>query len=351
MRPRPEPMADEQGQDSFLDVVANMVGILIILVMVVGVRAGQAPIELDESPAETSPSPDLQPPSPQRGAGYEKELAEKLARARAHAEQLRAEVKRAHQQAQRIERESEAKDAERTRLATVRRAVELDIEAQQAAMDERSRRDFQLRTAFAHAHQQLEGLLEQQRGIESRPGKVVKVQNLPTPLSKPVFDSQEVHFHLRGGRVVYVPFDELAEEFLQVARNDVRNAPDQPGARLVKEVGPIGGFRLRYQLRTVNMPGQGNRVLPIRWELIPVADDLGEPIDQALQAGSRFRNTLAALPEGNQNVTIWAYEDSFAELRRLKAELHSLGYPTAVWPRKLDQPITASPFGSKSAAQ
>ena len=33
---------DIPDQDSFLDVMANIVGILIILVMVVGVRAGQA---------------------------------------------------------------------------------------------------------------------------------------------------------------------------------------------------------------------------------------------------------------------------------------------------------------------
>ena len=37
--------AAEPGQDSFLDIVANLVGILIILVMVVGVRAKDALLE------------------------------------------------------------------------------------------------------------------------------------------------------------------------------------------------------------------------------------------------------------------------------------------------------------------
>ena len=36
---------DEPGQDSFLDIVANLVGILIILVMVIGVRAKGAWVE------------------------------------------------------------------------------------------------------------------------------------------------------------------------------------------------------------------------------------------------------------------------------------------------------------------
>ena len=45
MRRRARQIADEPGQDSFLDIVANLVGILIILVMIVGLeflfRAGK----------------------------------------------------------------------------------------------------------------------------------------------------------------------------------------------------------------------------------------------------------------------------------------------------------------------
>ncbi|MEE3364827.1 MAG: hypothetical protein VX304_04215, partial [Planctomycetota bacterium] len=41
------------GDDSFLDIVANIVGILIILIVVAGVRASRAPVEL---PAESSQS-------------------------------------------------------------------------------------------------------------------------------------------------------------------------------------------------------------------------------------------------------------------------------------------------------
>ena len=37
------------GDDSFLDIVANIVGILIILIVVAGVRASRAPIEVPET--------------------------------------------------------------------------------------------------------------------------------------------------------------------------------------------------------------------------------------------------------------------------------------------------------------
>ncbi|MEO8494622.1 MAG: hypothetical protein ABI614_06105, partial [Planctomycetota bacterium] len=42
MTRRKPPVVEAPGQDSFLDVVANLVGILIILVMVIGVRAKDA---------------------------------------------------------------------------------------------------------------------------------------------------------------------------------------------------------------------------------------------------------------------------------------------------------------------
>ncbi|MCG8584461.1 MAG: hypothetical protein MI757_07100, partial [Pirellulales bacterium] len=46
------------GNDSFLDIVANIVGILIILVMVVGVRVKHAPpLSISELPTAEEPAP------------------------------------------------------------------------------------------------------------------------------------------------------------------------------------------------------------------------------------------------------------------------------------------------------
>ena len=54
-RPR-EDQAEAPGQDSFLDVVANLVGILIILVMVVGAQAGRG-LSAREATQHSTPSP------------------------------------------------------------------------------------------------------------------------------------------------------------------------------------------------------------------------------------------------------------------------------------------------------
>ena len=55
------------GSDSFLDVVANIVGILIILIVIAGVRVGQAPVSSRSSVApsipDSVPVDDLAPPA------------------------------------------------------------------------------------------------------------------------------------------------------------------------------------------------------------------------------------------------------------------------------------------------
>ena len=48
------------GSDSFLDVVTNMVGILIVLVMVVGVRIKHAPATSALAPATSVPPEQIQ---------------------------------------------------------------------------------------------------------------------------------------------------------------------------------------------------------------------------------------------------------------------------------------------------
>ena len=54
------------GDDSFLDIVANIVGILIILIVVAGVRASRAPVEFPETATdepEPPPTEVVTPPS------------------------------------------------------------------------------------------------------------------------------------------------------------------------------------------------------------------------------------------------------------------------------------------------
>ena len=50
MRPDRYHQEEDSGQDSFLDVVANVVGVLIILVMLVGMQASQGLLVAEAEP-------------------------------------------------------------------------------------------------------------------------------------------------------------------------------------------------------------------------------------------------------------------------------------------------------------
>ena len=82
----------------------------------------------------------------------------------------------------------------------------------------------------------------------------------------------------------------------------------------------------------------------------PGGADVGEPVEVALAAASRFRATLGrARPD--TTITLWCYPDSFAAYRQVREELHRLGIATAGRPLPDNAPIGGSTEGSKSVVQ
>jgi hypothetical protein len=339
---RNRPTADDSpGQDSFLDVVANMVGILIILVTVVGVRAGQAPVD--------APSPEpLEPADPQARA--------QLAAARSAATSLEAEVHAVNADSTALRDEIAARRAERNRLATFIAAVKAELEGRRSALSAAGQRDFDLERSLVDARAKLQQLERQRADLAHAQPTSVQVQNLPTPIAKTVH-GKEIHLQLRGGRLAIIPLEELLEEFQETARHKVYKLQSQN--EVVDTVGPLGGFRLRYTLGRfdLSMDDQmstgrsGSVVKLVRWDLLPVSSTLGEPIDDALAEQSSLRRLLATLNPSADTITVWTYPDSFSAFRRLKAELHAMRFATAGRPLPIGQPIGGSPEGTRSAAQ
>ncbi len=325
---RPAPQAPEAaGQDSFLDIVANMVGILIILVMVVGVRAGQAKVETPP-PAAAIPAP---PP------------AESLDQIRAQAVSLASEIHEINAQSKHMQRTIAARRLQQEKLATLIAAVKEELAARRAKLDSDQQQQYDLRRSLAEAQLQLEQLQRARAGLETMQPETIEVQNLPTPISKTVH-GRELHFQLRGGRITFIPLDALLDKFKSEAPDKIWRLKNQ--SRVSDLVGPIDGFRLRYQLEQ-----KGPIVRLVLWELLPVSDSLGEPVDVALASGSRLRYVLDGLDRSRTTLTIWTYPDSFDAFRQLKAELHAQGFATAGRPLPAGQPIGGSPDGSRSAAQ
>lgn len=313
------------GTDSFLDVITNFVGILIILVMVVGERARQAPLPEAPRPAQ-----------------------EELEAARAEGSAVEDDVRRIANQMKIVHSEMAARTFERDQVQTLITAVEHDLSERRAALDEASREQYDLQREGALAEDELARLKQQRRQAESTDApETITVESYPTPIGKTV-DGKEAHFQLLGGRLTFVPFEALLDRLKATMREYV--ARMNSSAEIADTLGPIGGFRLRYAIERFDTP-QGSFLQVAHVELLPVSNQLGESIDAALAPGSRFREKLEMMSPRQYAITVWTYPDSFGEFRKLKKELYQRGYAVAGRPLPDGMPIGASPHGSKSSAE
>ncbi|MEQ8788969.1 MAG: hypothetical protein RIC55_21840 [Pirellulaceae bacterium] len=341
-RPRGEELDNAPGQDSFLDIVANLVGILIILVMVVGVRAQDALIkgaaEVDDNSAQLDELEAKARAEQQTAESVERNINLELA-ARLQAEQ----------------REVAARRAERDQLLTVITAAEHLLGEKRGELDNVGQASFDLNRQVEQARNQLRVLENSRRVAQNSTAPPAVVEHRPTPMAKTVF-GQEICFRLMRGRLAYVPKDELEELF----KGDVpRKAYKLRESPVVTEtIGPIRGFRLRYTLKMQGYEEDNGfnsvtRQGPVfdHYDLIAESDRIGEPFEVALRPDSLFRRELARVDPQTTTVTVWVYPDSYGQFRQLKDELYQLGFLTASWPMPEGELISAGPNGHRSVVQ
>ncbi len=201
----------------------------------------------------------------------------------------------------------------------------------------------------------LDDLTRRRQTVENYRAQPVVIRHLPTPLAKTVFGKEE-HFRLLGGRIVYVPMNELVAKLRAEWRQKIWKLKNAPS--ITETIGPVRGFRMRYTLRHAQHVTQTSAGMVRQsvieldgFELVQAAGDLGEPIDEALAPGSAFRSILAGSDPQQTTVTIWTYPDSFDAFRRVKQDLYKLGFLTAGRPMPDGMPIGGSPQGSKSSAE
>lgn len=324
----------EFGSESFLDVVANVVGILIILVMIVGMRIQRSMVETIET---ANTVPDILAPL--------SELRSMEGDLRTLTDQALAMI------GSMMERE-----AEQQHLATAAAEAKRELEQRRRALSEQSQQQFDARRQLAEA-QSLANQLQRDLESASQAKRSVTVQSYPTPLARMV-DGKEAHFQLKSGRIAYIPLQELLARLKSDGSAQLWKLKDLPEATAT--VGPVGGFRLRYTLQRVDVPMDdqmaGRRTVGSfaqlsQYTLIPSDNMVGETLEDALGPQSELRTALTKHSARDTTVTLWTYPDSFNEFRQLKKELYQLGYAIAGRPLPPDTPIGGSPRGSKSAAQ
>jgi len=326
------------GQDSFLDTLTNMVGVLIVLVMLVSLRAKNAPALMSI-------------PGPERQAA-DRELKQALATQAA----LRHEVLETAAKIRQIELARRTRLVERSRLALMASAAEKMIDQRRKELEAGARAEYDRRRQLAASQAQL-AELESQIELASRlPKETVRLESYPTPISRTVH-GPELHLQLRGGRITVLPWDEILEALKTEFQRSLNRMHTQ--SELTSKIGPIGGFRINYtirrhdvSMRTYEETGVGGSYVRLeRFSILPVSTQLGETLEVALAPGSDFREALARCRPGRTTVTAWVYPDSFDQYRRLRKELYQMGFDTAGRPLPEGELIGGSPAGSRSAAQ
>jgi hypothetical protein len=326
------------GEDSFLDVVANLVGILIILVMVLGVRAREAYLEV--VPLESSPDGPTE---------------QEVAHVRSKADELEKDVHTVAARIKRHELELDYRQRERDKILIMLTAAERQIEEEKQALSTKDQEKLQRRTQLEQLRRDLAQTEQARSAAESATDATSVIDHLPTPMARTVFGN-ELHFRLMDGKLTYLPWEELVQKLKDEASQKLWKLKD---ASLVhEEAGPVAGFRIRYALRRVehSMPSKMGPVTQRRieldhFQLVPISEDMGEPIDAVWKNNSQFRGVLAANPPKQTTITVWVYPEGFEQFRQLKSELYKLGYLTAARPMPKGRLIGGSPQGSRSASQ
>jgi len=332
------PRAEEDrsaGQDSFLDVVTNIVGILIILVMVIGARVRQLVLEpVEPGPAAASPAVDAL-------SAEVENLAATVASAESEIEDLQRQVEA-------VSVEAAAAAQARLDLAEVLAAGKHELarrkglaDAARVAAAERAARrrmlEEEIRTCTLEAE-----------GAAHAAATTQEVLAYPTPIGRTV-NGEEIHFRLAEGRIAYVPLEELFELAKAHTRRNADSLADL-AARIVT-VGPARDFNLDYVVEAKVDRSRGQVLVRSReWVVRPVRPGVGETFAEALGSSSRFRAVLGGV-KPDTTVTLWCYPDSFDGYREIRAELYRLGIPTAGRPLPEGAPIGGSTEGSKSVVQ
>jgi hypothetical protein len=350
----------EFGSDAFLDVLANMVGILIILIVIAGIRVARGPVapapsEVTSETEETTPTsaPEREPVV--AVAPLEPESNEPPPELERELQVIESELNSLRSQAA-------ATDAEMKRLKSVFTAArEEQTAAEQEAAQRRQELDAQtthlarLQQRLGDRKQVLTGLLADFEEARNARAPVTQLKHRLAPISQEV-QGDEVHFRLYGNRVSVIPLPQLVERVkFQLERQKEWLARH---ARHEGTVGPVDGYSLKYTVERQQLSpleerkmGYGAfRVGVSSWELVPDAEVPAETADQALRRGSRFAVALQAAPE-KAALTFWVYPDSFGLYRVLQEAAHAEGFVVAGRPLPAGASIEGSPHGSRSAGQ
>jgi hypothetical protein len=344
--------------DSFLDVVANVVGIILRLILVawVGARSYQAVVPQPEVPILPEPVvADRKWPRPPALSAPADPLAGELARQRRELGSAEARLARDLELARGVHEKGEEAERELSDLTSKEHKLEeVGSEAKQTSA-QRAEAARQAALSVDELKARAKALQEKVARLLEAP-RITQALRYRTPVSQPVHE--EVMFECQHGRVTLIDIGALVEHMKRGMREKeemLRTTWE------VRDVTPaVGAFRLRYVVererglmdRGASGPTPGAfRYGPKLWEVEPIMAERGESADDALASGSTFRKVIDALDPQQTAVTLWVYPDSFSLYRRLRDYLHDRDVMVAGRPLPDNVPIASSRHGTASRGQ
>lgn len=362
------------GSDSFLDVLANIVGILIILIVIAGARIRSSNLPSKEElarlqaekaaadaaaavpamttadePAVSTEKKTEPEPLPARFTVPEEWLAEQ--ESLASGEQLTAaELDELSKHLDEMMRRQSAAVTEAALLEKLEQTAETDLEKSRIGF-------FKSTEELSQRQQKLNGLLADFEEISNASPPSIEVRHRVTPVSQTVI-GKELHFRVIGGKVSVVPYDDLVER----VKDSIARKKDLIARvrRIAGSAGPIDGYTMEYiverkaasVLDELQLGGNGTmyRLEVAEIEIVPQATLEAESVTRALHPGSAFASALRRAGPRTA-LTFWVYPDSFGVFRELQNACHAEGFLVTGRPLPMGKNITGSPSGSRSAAQ
>jgi hypothetical protein len=341
--------------DSFLDLVTNVVGIVIRLILVAWVAAKAYTTLPDYLKKGTSKPPEVATPL-RKDDPLDAEIE------RQQRELAEAESRLLDQLKQLDLVQTDEKDAEKE-LASVALDRE-NLDKNRKTLEDSKEQNKKGTRAVALSLDELEArrkkLLTELEELEKKPAPT-KLLRYRTPVSETVHGG-ESHFECRGGRVAYIDLESMLAQVVSALHDKEENLRTQWQVNDVTE--PVGPFRLQYTVerRRGNVAeamypggapdGNGNFSYGVsEWKVQPIDPNRGETLPIALSEKSQFRHVIDAMAVERAAVTFWVYPDSFAMYRQLRDYAADRGLTVAGRPLPDGAPIAGAPWGRKSRGQ
>ncbi|TWT97827.1 hypothetical protein Pla108_19790 [Botrimarina colliarenosi] len=311
--------SDEEmpGGDSFLDITANIVGILVLLVVVVGVRAGRHVFFPDAPVADAEPLDSLQARLNDQVRQVRAEQSDILA--------LRDKVLAAEDEALR-------RDAMRQSGVLYVTKLRAELDEARESLDKGDQRSLTTHNEIAQAKLTLDRLTREQIALASvEPAPDAEpVEVAPTPIVDGKAD-QTISFRLQKGRLVYVPVNEIE---LELAKKIEIPAITDPTRSVVthETLGPVEGFVGEAEIGwSVRAAGSRIGIRPQLGKLLlrEVTPLRGESPDEAFGPGGYVGSRLELLEAEKVVVRLIVYADSFDKAPEVGKRFRERGFRVA----------------------